>query len=64
MGALDLLDLKEAATRMRLSEKTVSRMCLRGELDSIKAGRRRLIPPSAITAWIAAKLAEQSGNAA
>jgi excisionase family DNA binding protein len=62
---LDLLDVKQAGRRMNLNPETVRRMCLRGELASIKVGRRRLIPPAAITEWIAGKLAEaRNGDAA
>ncbi|WP_081613787.1 helix-turn-helix domain-containing protein [Rhodopirellula sallentina] len=38
----------EAAQAMRVSESTVKRMIKRGELRSVQAGRRRLVPIQAV----------------
>ena len=51
--AARLISAEEAATRLGLHRITVYRMTASGELPSIKIGRRRLIPESAITSIIA-----------
>jgi excisionase family DNA binding protein len=67
VSAVDMLDVDEVARRTRLSKKTIWRLCWSGEIDSCKVGRRRLIPPEAVTAYLKSKLASQqtpSGTAA
>jgi excisionase family DNA binding protein len=54
-SSLELRSVPEAAALLRVSPKTVSRLCLSGELESIKIGTRRLIPPQAIVSYIEAK---------
>lgn len=48
----------EAAEILSLSDSTVRELVAAGELDSIKVGAVRLVPASAIEAFIARKLAE------
>lgn len=43
---------KQAATMLGLGQNTVDRMIARGELESIKLGRRRLIPRRVIEALL------------
>ncbi len=43
---------KQAATMLGLGQNTVDRMIARGELESIKLGRRRLIPRRVIDALL------------
>jgi excisionase family DNA binding protein len=43
---------KQAATMLGLGRNTVDRMIARGELESIKLGRRRLIPRRVIEALL------------
>lgn len=40
--------ISDTANKLGLSERSVHRMVARGELASIKAGRRRLIPRESI----------------
>ena len=50
----DLLTLKEAARRLRVSVKTVKAWLYSGELQGYKAGRQWRITPSAIQAFLEA----------
>ena len=52
-----LLTVSEAAAVLRLSRAKVFQLLLRGEICSCKFGRRRLVPASAIRAYIAASMA-------
>ena len=51
-----LLTVAEAATILRLGRTLVYELVLRGELASVKIGRARRIPVSAIDAFIRARL--------
>lgn len=51
----------EAAEILSLSDSEVRALVAAGELDSIKVGRVRLVPASAIEAFIERKLAEANG---
>lgn len=53
----DLLTLADVAHRMRASERTVSNWINAGRLDSVRVGRRRLVPASSL-----ASLLEESGR--
>jgi excisionase family DNA binding protein len=46
--ALDLLDIGEVATRLRVSKSTVRRLIASGDLESVKIGVRVLVAPEAI----------------
>jgi len=60
--ALDLLTVREVAQRLRVSQTTVWRLVASGELESVKIGAARRIPPEAVLAY-KAKLRSQ-GTAA
>jgi excisionase family DNA binding protein len=49
--------IADIAQRFGVSERHVQRMVSRGELHSVKLGRRRLIPRATISAWLAGKAA-------
>lgn len=49
--ALDLLDVGEVATRLRVSKTTVRRLIYSEELESVKIGARVLIAPEAVIAY-------------
>lgn len=46
--ALDLLDVGEVATRLRLSKPTVRRLIASDDLEAVRVGRRVLIAPEAV----------------
>lgn len=50
---LEALSIADVSTRLGLSERTVHRLIAKGEMPSVRFGRRRLIP----TAALAEKLA-------
>ncbi|HEU4423685.1 MAG TPA: helix-turn-helix domain-containing protein [Pilimelia sp.] len=41
----------EAAERMRIGERTLRRMIADGEIDTVRIGRRRLIPREVVDAY-------------
>lgn len=43
---------KEAALALGISRATIDRLIGRGELESIKRGRSRLIPVECVDAWL------------
>ena len=47
-----LLDIPEVAARLSLSKEWVRVLIRRGDLFSVKSGRRRLVPESAVVAYI------------
>lgn len=51
-SATYLLSVMEAATRLGLSEETVRRYIRHGELSAIKFGRRVLVHPEDLDAFI------------
>jgi excisionase family DNA binding protein len=53
-----LLRVEEAAPLLRLSRTEVFALIKKGELTSIKIGRRRRIPRQALDDYIAARLAQ------
>jgi excisionase family DNA binding protein len=48
-----LLTLEEAWTHLRISRSTLYNLMDSGELRSVRVGSRRLVPASAIAAYIA-----------
>jgi excisionase family DNA binding protein len=46
------IDILEAAKRLSLSPRTVATLVARGELQSRKIGRRRIIPVTALEAFL------------
>jgi excisionase family DNA binding protein len=46
------VDVVEAAKRLSLSPRTVATLVARGELQSRKVGRRRIIPISALQTFL------------
>lgn len=48
-----LHDLDEAATLLSVSQRVVERLIRDGEIDSVKLGRRRLVPHDALEAYVA-----------
>ncbi len=61
-----LLTVAEAATTLRLGRTLVYELVLRGDLRSIKIGRARRVPVSAVDAFIRERLEEsrEAGAAA
>ncbi len=53
-----LLSAEQAAERLNIHRATLYDLIGRGELRSVKIGRRRLIPPSALDEFIATNLRE------
>jgi excisionase family DNA binding protein len=48
----EAVDVLAAAARLGISEAGVWRLIRKGELDSLKVGARRLVPSSAIDAFL------------
>lgn len=46
------VDIREAARRLSVSPRTVATLVARNELTSLKVGRRRIIPVSALNAFL------------
>jgi excisionase family DNA binding protein len=47
-----LLTIRDIATHLRCSRRTVSRLIATGDLDTVKDGRRTLIPRWSLNAYI------------
>lgn len=47
-----LLDMPEACRELHISRQTLTRLIARKDIDSLRIGRRRLIPVSAIEDYI------------
>ena len=56
-----LLSVEQAASAIGLSRTVFYDRMMRGKITSVKEGRRRLIPRSALEAYVARLLAEQIG---
>jgi excisionase family DNA binding protein len=54
----ELLTVEETIQRLRIGRTTIHELVQRGELASIKIGRRRLFTETAIAAFIQRKLEE------
>jgi excisionase family DNA binding protein len=62
---MELLTATEVAKRLRISKPTLYDLLRSGQLASLKIGRARRIPASAVDAFIRARLdAESSDDAA
>lgn len=57
-GPPELFSIEEAAQRLGIGRSTLYRELTNGSLRSFKVGRRRLIPASAIHAYVAARVTE------
>jgi excisionase family DNA binding protein len=58
-----LLTVSEAALALNLGRTFAYQLIARGELVSIKIGKRRLIPATVVQEYVQRQLAEQSGHA-
>ena len=61
MGEI-LLTVQQAAARLALGRSTVYELIARRELKTIKIGRARRVPESALEEWIAQQLRDQGGE--
>ena len=57
-----LLTVEEAAGRLALGRTTVYELIARHELKTIKIGRSRRVPESALEQWIAQQVQEQEND--
>jgi excisionase family DNA binding protein len=57
-----LLTVKETAARLALGRSTVYELIARRELKTIKIGRARRVPESAVEEWIAQQVQVQEGE--
>jgi excisionase family DNA binding protein len=51
-GDMELLTVDEVAAKLRVSAPTVWRRIYSGDIESVKVGRSRRIPPAAVAAYI------------
>ena len=58
----NLLTVNEAAARLALGRTTVYELIARRELKTIKIGRARRVPESALEQWITQQVLEQGGQ--
>jgi excisionase family DNA binding protein len=61
---LHLVDVPSAAVRLSVTPKEVWRLIARGELFSVKLGRRRLIPSYEVDRYITALIADNQNRSA
>lgn len=54
-----LHDLDQAAEQLSVSRRVVDRLIRDGELDSVKLGRRRLVPHDALEDYVARLVASR-----
>ena len=52
-GPADLLTVEEAARRLRIGRTTMYALISAGTVESVTIGRRRLVPPECVTAYVA-----------
>ena len=61
----DLLSVEEAARRLRIGRTTMYSLISAGQIETVTIGRRRLVPPECVTAYVAVlRTAGQSAPAA
>jgi excisionase family DNA binding protein len=53
-GPADLLSVEEAASRLRIGRTTLYGLIATGDIETVTIGRRRLVPPECVTAYVAA----------
>jgi excisionase family DNA binding protein len=64
-GPADLLTVEEAARRLRIGRTTMYALISAGTVESVTIGRRRLVPPECVAAYVAVlRSAGQSAPAA
>ena len=64
-GPADLLTVEEAARRLRIGRTTMYGLISAGVIESVTIGRRRLVPPECVTAYVAVlRSASQPATAA
>jgi excisionase family DNA binding protein len=50
----DLLTVEEAARRLRIGRTTLYALISTGQIETVTIGRRRLVPPECVAAYVAA----------
>jgi len=50
----DLLSVEEAARRLRIGRTTLYSLISTGQIETVTIGRRRLVPPECVTAYVTA----------
>jgi excisionase family DNA binding protein len=53
-GPADLLSVEEAASRLRIGRTTLYGLISTGDIETVTIGRRRLVPPECVAAYVAA----------
>jgi excisionase family DNA binding protein len=61
-GMSELLTLDELAARLRSGKRTAERLVARGDIRSVKVGRKRLVPEDAVEQYL--RRAEKRGRVA
>jgi excisionase family DNA binding protein len=51
----ELLDIPALKQRLKLSRSLIYKLIGSGEIPTIKIGKRRLVRPEAVSAWLASK---------
>ena len=62
MGTELAISVEQAAKRLGLSRNMAYMMAQRGELPSVRAGRRRIVPLAALERWLSEQVAEVGGR--
>ena len=57
-----LLSIDEASQRLSIGRSLLYTMLLRGDLASVKVGKRRLVPVNALEAYVAGLVKDQLGD--
>jgi excisionase family DNA binding protein len=61
----DLLSVEEAARRLRIGRTTMYGLIAAGQIETVTIGRRRLVPPECVAAYVTVlRTASQSETAA
>jgi excisionase family DNA binding protein len=61
----DLLTVEEAARRLRIGRTTLYALISTGQIETVTIGRRRLVPPECVAAYVAAlRAARQAADIA
>ena len=53
-GPADLLSVEEAARRLRIGRTTMYGLISAGDIETVTIGRRRLVPPECVAAYVIA----------